>query len=54
MKPPKSLEQLLYELVSWVLFYPITMSRSVVHGREGADGCYQGGLHAGHLRWGCG
>jgi len=30
MKLLKSLEELLYELVSWLLFYPITMWRSVV------------------------
>ncbi|MGV1794257.1 MULTISPECIES: hypothetical protein [unclassified Rhizobium] len=29
MKMPKSLEELLNELVSWLLFYPITMWRSV-------------------------
>lgn len=30
MKLLKSLEELLYELVSWLLFYPITMWRSVL------------------------
>jgi len=30
MKLLKSLEELLYELVSWLLFYPLTMWRSVV------------------------
>jgi hypothetical protein len=30
MKVLKSLEELLYELVSWLLFYPVTMWRSVV------------------------
>lgn len=30
MKLLKSLEELLYELVSWLLFYPITMWRAVV------------------------
>jgi hypothetical protein len=30
MKLLKSLEELLYELVSWLIFYPITMWRSVV------------------------
>lgn len=30
MKLLKSLEELLYELVSWLLFYPVTMWRSVV------------------------
>lgn len=30
MKLLKSLEELLYELVSWLIFYPVTMWRSVV------------------------
>ncbi|MCS4245655.1 hypothetical protein M2418_005203 [Rhizobium sp. BIGb0125] len=30
MKMLKSLEELLYELVSWLIFYPVTMWRSVV------------------------
>ncbi|HCJ73222.1 MAG TPA: permease [Agrobacterium sp.] len=30
MKMLKSLEELLYELVSWLVFYPVTMWRSVV------------------------
>lgn len=30
MKLLKSLEELLYELVSWLVFYPLTMWRSVV------------------------
>jgi hypothetical protein len=31
MKLLKSLEELLYELVSWLVFYPITIWRSVAH-----------------------
>jgi hypothetical protein len=31
MKLLKSLEELLYEVASWLLFYPITLWRSVVH-----------------------
>lgn len=34
MKLLKSLEELLYEVVSWLVFYPITMWRSVAHPLE--------------------
>lgn len=30
MKLLKSLEELLYELVAWLVFYPLTMWRSVI------------------------
>lgn len=34
MRLLKSLEELLYELVSWIVFYPLTLWRSVVHPHE--------------------
>ena len=30
----KSLEELIYELVSWLVFYPVTMWRSIVNPQE--------------------